>query len=367
MDERAKYSLVLCKAAGIGVVNFKRLVDYFKTPNAAWHAPTETLLQVCGLDRLVIDKFIQYRQSIDVEVEWDRFLQSQIKMVTIDDELYPSILRHIHNPPPVLFYRGFLKKCEPLVIAIVGSRRCTTYGRHMAEQLASELAEHGFTVVSGLARGIDTAAHRGALKAGRTIAVLGSGVDIVYPPENKALYQDISLTGAIISEYPPGTPPLAGHFPARNRLISGLATGVVVVEAAEKSGALITVDFALEQGRDVYAVPGCITNPSSKGPHKLIQQGAKLVACVEDILEDYGVKINKPPKSGDLSIELTLAEQELLNQMAMTPTGIEVIMSKSSKDAGLIHSMLLNLEIKGLIETLPGKRYKLAEVKGFWR
>jgi DNA processing protein len=367
MDENAKYTLALSQAPGIGAAKLTRLVEYFKTTYAVWHASTNEIAQVCGLDKAVVGKFMQYRQNTDIDKEYVRFLKSEVDMVTIDNSLYPASLRHIHNPPPVLFFRGLLVQPEPQAIAIVGSRRCTAYGRHVAEQLARDLTEAGFTVVSGLARGIDTAAHKGALQWGRTIAVLGSGVDVIYPPENKKLFSEITLVGLIVSEYPPGTPPIAAHFPARNRLISGLTCGVVVVEAAEKSGALITVDFALEQGRDVYAVPGCITNPSSVGTNKLIQQGAKLVVSVEDILEEYGRSFAKRPQNEHAVTEMSLEEQVILGHVDITPTGIDQLIHKSGWEAGRIHSILLDLEIKRLIESLPGKRYKLTDAEGLWR
>jgi len=367
MDENAKYTLALSKAPGIGAAKLTRLMEYFKTTYAVWNASTDMVAQICGLDNAVVGRFMQYRESIDIDKEYARFLQSEVNMVTIDDKLYPASLRHIAKPPPILFFRGILEQSEPQAIAIVGSRRCTAYGRHVAEQLAAELAESGFTIVSGLARGIDTAAHKGALKWGRTIAVLGSGVDIVYPPENKALFREITNAGLLISEYPPGTPPIAAHFPARNRLISGLACGVVVVEAAEKSGALLTVDFALEQGRDVFAVPGCITNSSSAGTNRLIQQGAKLVVSVEDILEEYGGSSNKRCKNEHTVIEMSLEQQVIMGHIEIIPTGIDQLIQKSGWEAGQIHSILLDLEIKGLIECLPGKRFKLTDAEGLWR
>jgi DNA processing protein len=332
-----------------------------------WEAGPDHLLRVFGVDRRVQEALCQYRGKINVDNEWEWFLQSGVGVITIDAPCYPRLLKNVINPPPLLFYRGTLAGIEQNTIAIVGSRRCTAYGRHVAELLGRDLAEAGFTVVSGMARGIDGAAHRGALQKGCTIAVLGSGVDIIYPPEHKKLYEEILEVGAVLSEYHPGTSPKAPFFPARNRIISGLSSAVIVVEAAEKSGALITVDFALEQGRDVYAVPGSIMNPCSKGVHKLIQQGAKLVSCIEDILEDYGLTSRSQHTMDTVMVEMTLEEQTLLNHIGMTPVSVDWLVQQSGWEVSRISSIIIDLEIKGLVESVPGKRFKLTEVKGLRR
>lgn len=368
MDEQSKYWLALSLIPGIGSVNLRRLVEYFGDPQAVWEAPADLFLHIPGFAKQQRDNLLTCRATINIEERWQIFLASGMKMITLNHPAYPERLANIYNPPPVLFYFGKLRVMTGNVIAIIGSRRCSAYGRHVAERLAGELAEAGFTVVSGMARGIDTAAHKGALLSGHTVAVLGSGANVIYPPENKKLYREIIDRGAVISEFPPGTPPRAAHFPARNRLISGLSQAVLVIEAAEKSGALITVDAALEQGRDVYAVPGCITNVYSKGCHKLIQQGAKLVAAAADILEDYGIAPIKEPAIINAGVtEITLDEQTILTHIGVTPMGFEHIIRHSGWDANRILSVLTGLEIKGLIESMPGQKYKLTDGKGLRR
>jgi DNA processing protein len=366
-EDLGRYWLALSRVPGIGAAYFNRLLEHYECPRTIWEASNEELLHTPGIDKTACENLLLFRDKTDIDKGWAAFLESDIKIATKGDNCYPQLLKTIYNPPPVLYYRGSIDGLNNPAIAIVGSRRCSAYGKHVAEQFAKELAGAGFTVISGLARGIDASAHRGALQAGRTWAVLGCGVDIVYPPENKNLLQQIVQDGAVLSEYPPGTPPHAVHFPARNRLISGLATGVIVVEAAEKSGALITVDFALEQGRDVYAVPGCITNPFSQGCHKLIQQGAKLVASIEDILEDYGLTLEKKHTNDNKVTEMSLEEQTLMGYLGVSPIGIDQIVQKSGWEVSRIACIMLGLEIKGLIENMPGKRFKIADVKGLRR
>lgn len=368
MEEKDKYWLALKGVPGIGTANYLRLLSYFQHPQAVWEAPAHAFGHLPDVDKQMLANLLTYRDKTDMEAEWQRFLATGMKMVTLDHPAYPQYLAHIYNPPPVLFYYGGLQVPKGPAIAIVGSRRCSAYGRHVAGQLAGELAEAGFTVISGMARGIDTAAHEGALHGGGyTFAVLGSGADVIYPPENKKLYQDIIKRGAVISEFLPGMPPLAANFPARNRLISGLSDAVLVIEAAEKSGALITVDAALEQGRDVYAVPGCITNNFSIGCHKLIQQGAKLVASVKDILEDYGISVQDAHKNDNAVIPLTLDEQTVLPLLGVVPLTLEKLVMGTDWHPSRLLSVLTSLEIKGCIECMPGKRYKLTDVKGLRR
>ncbi|HWR55810.1 MAG TPA: DNA-processing protein DprA [Negativicutes bacterium] len=368
MAGREKYWLALKMVPGIGGANYRRLLNHFHDPQAVWEAPARLFQQLQDIDQQTRDNLLAYRANADIEAAWQRFLASGMGMITLESADYPPGLANIYNPPPVLFYYGDVHVPKGPVIAIVGSRRCSAYGRHVAGQLAAGLAEAGFTVVSGMARGIDTAAHKGALQGGGyTLAVLGSGADVVYPPENNKLYQEIIQKGAVISEFAPGMPPLAAHFPARNRLISGLSDAVLVIEAAEKSGALITVDAALEQGREVYAVPGCITNNYSTGCHKLIQQGAKLVASVGDILEDYGISTQDVHKNDSTVITMTLEEQTVLPLLGVMPLGLEELVMKTGWHTSQLLSVLTALEIKGFIESVPGKRYKLTDVKGLRR
>jgi len=283
-----------------------------------------------------------------------------VNIITVDDEQYPENLKHIYDPPKVLYVKGGFKPEDCFNIAIVGTRRASLYGQQNAERFAAELAERGFTITSGLARGIDTLAHKGAIKrGGRTIAVLGCGIDIAYPPENKKLMEEIEKKGAIISEFPIGTPPLKYNFPIRNRIISGLSMGVLVIEAPEKSGALITVSYALEQGREVFSLPGRIDTPTSKGTLGLIKDGAKLVQTIDDILEELQSlpeKERKEHEKENFDISgLTDEEKSVINVLSEEPMHIDEI--KSNVDVSNISSILLKLELKKAIRELPGKHY----------
>ncbi|MCX7970077.1 MAG: DNA-processing protein DprA [Negativicutes bacterium] len=292
--------------------------------------------------------------------EWlaERCRQLGAEVIVIDDREYPLYLRSIHRPPLVLFCRGRLPVDGADCLAVVGMRRASAYGRQVASQLARQLAERGVTIVSGAARGIDTAAHQGALAAdgGRTVAVLGCGLDYVYPPENRRLLADIAERGAVVSEYLPGTRPFLGHFPQRNRIISGLCWGTLVVEAAERSGALITADFALEQGREVYAVPGPVTGGNSRGCHWLIKQGAKLVDGVDDIAGDYRLPAGKgksqtPP-------DLTVDEKMLYDCLrADRPLAADELIEMTGMPAARMSAALMGLVLKDAAVEHPGQMY----------
>ena len=285
MDDRERACWVAFnRVPGIGVARFRLLLERFGSLAAAWQAPPRDLAQA-GLDRRALDALLAARPQLRPERELERVGRLRAKVVTWHDAAYPPLLAAIPDPPPVLYVRGRLAADQAL--AIVGTRRATLYGRDAAERLAADLASAGLTIVSGLAKGIDTHAHRGALKGGgRTIAVLGHGIDTCYPPENRRLAAEIAERGALVTDYAVGTGPLGENFPPRNRIISGLAAGVLVVEAGETSGALITSRYAAEQGRDVFAVPGPITAHASRGCHRLIQDGAKLVTSAEDVLAE---------------------------------------------------------------------------------
>ena len=286
--------------------------------------------------------------------------------IALADERYPAWLRAITDPPAVLYCDGRIEPQDRQAVAIVGARRATPYGLQATETLARELSGAGFTIVSGLARGIDAAAHRAALDAGgRTIAVRGSGLDVTYPPEHARLREEIAGCGAVLTEFPTGTQPKPSHFPQRNRIISGLALGVVVVEAAEDSGSLITARRALEQGREVFAVPGSIDAPLSRGPHGLIKQGAKLVETVDDIVEELlpqletaGVPKRRPglPKAEDLP-NLSPDERLLLDQMSREPLHLDDLTERSGLTPAGVAGILLGLELKDVVRQLPGQRY----------
>jgi DNA processing protein len=281
-------------------------------------------------------------------------------VITLKDEEYPKRLKDIYDPPALLYVRGALKKEDEFAISIVGSRKTTPYGRWFTEKVSQELARHGLTIVSGMARGIDSLAHWGAISGGgRTIAVLGCGVDVIYPSENRNLFAKMIDRGAILSEFPMGSPPEGGHFPRRNRIISGLSLGVVVVQASEKSGSLITAGYALEQGREVFAVPGNVGTESSRGTHRLIKEGAKLVESSEDILEEilpqWRGGRETTPKVEIPRPDLTEEEKVLYELLSETPLHIDVMIRESRMDPGKVSSLLLNLELKGMISQWPGK------------
>ncbi len=286
--------------------------------------------------------------------------------LALGDTAYPANLREIQTPPERLYVRGALVEDDALAVAVVGSRAATPYGLAVAERLGADLAARGVTVVSGLARGIDSAAHRGAIRVGgRTVAVLGSGVDVIYPPENRRLAGEIEARGALVSQFAPGTAPLAGNFPARNRVIAGLSLGVVVVEAAEKSGSLITAGLAGELGREVMAVPGPLTSPQSVGAHRLIQDGAALIQGWEDVVDQLPLRwrdrVRALPRSGEARGE-SLPEDNteaglLLRIIGQDPVGIDTIIERSGMAPGRASALLVTLEVEGRIRQLDGKRF----------
>ena len=298
----------------------------------------------------MIAAFEEVRKKHDpvkLKEQWD---QIAVRPILIDDEEYPALLREIYSPPQVLFIKGKMSTFQKPAIAIVGARKCTAYGRQASEKLASELAGLGICVISGGARGIDTAAHRGALQTGETIAVFGCGVDVSYPPENRELFSQIESAGALISEYPPGTPPIAGNFPARNRIISGLSKGVLVVEAAEKSGSLITAHLALEQNREVFAIPGGILSPLSRGTNRLIQQGAKLVMEGADLLEEFGLEASPKSAKAELPI-LSAPEQQILSQLSPeTSKSLEELVNQTGLEWSAASLILFEMELKGWVK-----------------
>jgi DNA processing protein len=339
---------------GIGSATLGRLLHKL-SPRQVWIVGSEELTPY--MNKRVLEALAYTRQRINPEAEWEKLVKQGIKVCTVGHKNYPESLAEIYDPPLLLYYRGNLSESE-LSLAVVGSRRASPYGRTVGALIVKDLAKAGFTVISGGARGIDTVAHQAALDAGgRTIAVLGNGLDIIYPRENMHLFSRIQEQGAVVSEYPLGTEPLGGHFPARNRIISGMSLGTLVVEGAEKSGSLITADCALEQGRDVFAVPGPVTGPGSRGPHKLIKQGAKLVESAADILLEYGYLV---PDYYQVSLaDLTLPKEsaELLELLSLEPIHIDVICKQLSRSPEKLAGLLVNLELSGQIRQLSGGHY----------
>lgn len=362
MDE-LKFWLALNAIPGLGAGRARLLLKQFGGPRAVLEAPNSKLRGVPGIGPELTRRITSWKEYLDLEKEFRLIEKHQAKVTIVGDNSYPENLTKIFDPPLILYVKGELLLRDRVAVAVVGSRRPSFYGRMAAEKLGRELAARGWTVVSGLARGIDSAVHRGALSSlGRTIAVLGNGLDIVYPPENKELMKEISLKGAIISEFPMSTKPDRGNFPRRNRIISGLSLGVVVVEAAQRSGALITVDCALEQGREVFALPGKVDSLTSWGTNKLIQQGAKLVTASEDIIEELepiweNLSPGKEVKSEPRLPLPPLKEEEgkLYNLLSDEPQHIDSLVRESGFPAGRVSSLLLMLQIKKLIKELPGK------------
>ncbi len=358
-----KFLNVLNSIPGIGPVTLRSLKNHFGSFETAWRAP-ETDLAASGIRKLELQTILWKRPSLHPDREMEKLIRGNIWLISEDDENFPAELHEIPQPPVVIYGRGNLQSIwrrEPnTMIAVVGTRIPTHYGLEATEKIVHGLARAGVTIVSGLAMGIDTRAHEAAIDVkGKTIAVLGCGVDhdSVFPPENRGLVRRITEgEGAVISEYAPGTPATKDHFPARNRIISGLARGVLVVEAREKSGALITARLALEQNRDVFAVPGSIFTTTSAGPHRLIQQGAKLVMRAEDILEELGMNYTREEaaRADGLFDEKEKALLELLEE----PAGIDLIKEKTGWETAAIVASLSMLELHGRIRSLGGDTYQ---------
>ena len=361
MREEIFYWLGLSLVPGVGSVLYKRLLERFNHPVAVFQASMEELLSVEGMGQRVAGAIRQ--GPFEKAVERELYLLSEVKgtLLTIHEEAYPRRLKNIYDPPPLLYVRGTLKREDDFAIAIVGSRKTSPYGRAITEKLSQDLAAHGITIVSGMARGIDSVAHHGALSAGgRTLAVLGCGVDVVYPPENRRLCEEIIAHGAVLSEFPMGSPPEGSHFPKRNRMISGLSLGVVVVQAGQKSGSLITANCALEQGREVFAVPGNVGINGSSGTNQLIKDGAKLVAGSSDILEEVipqwkREKEEEGAQEKKVILPLSPDERLVYDLLGEDPLHIDPLIRESRLDPGKVLSLLLGLELKGLVLQWPGK------------
>ena len=357
--------LALARVKGLGAVSFKKLATRFVDPTAAFSAALTELEQVEGLHRDAIDGIVAFSDWAEVDEEIERARDAGIAIVPFTNPNYPARLRTIADPPPFLYVKGNILTDDDKAVAIVGSRSASEYGRRVARDLARGLASLGFTVVSGMARGIDGSAHESALQAGgRTIAVLGSGVERAYPAEHETLYRRIGENGAVLSELPIGTRPLAFNFPARNRLISGLSLGVVVVEATEKSGSLITATLAVEQGREVFAVPGEVGSSRSRGAHRLIRQGAKLVESVDDIIEEIapqlldriGSATQRAPRV--LPQNASDATRTIFALLQENTLQVDQVIERTGMSAAQVLETLLDLELQGLLRQLPGKIYR---------
>lgn len=338
---------------GLGAVRLRRLREHFGSLAQAWRASSAELGAVAGIGPELAQAIAAQRPERDPERELARLTTAGLQLIAWWDPAYPRLLGEINDAPAALYVRGQLARVERAV-AVVGTRRCSPYGARLARELSRDLAAAGVWVISGLAVGIDTAAHQGALEAGRTAAVLGSGLDRIYPAANRELAARIALQGAVLSEYPLGTEPAPGQFPARNRIVAGLCQAILVVEAGERSGALITSELGLEHNREVMAVPGPADSPRSKGPHRLIQQGARLVLEAADVLDELGWSSPPAPRAALELMPLEAAVFEAIDSEPLLPEGIS---SRCGLPPATVNSVLLTLELKALIVQLPGRRY----------
>ena len=349
---------------GLGNGTFRDLIGVFGSPEAVFRAKIPELKRVKGMGEEIAHRIVNKKFSSDPEKEMRRAEKINAKIITYQDPAYPELLKEIHSPPMVLYVRGKDIPIKQPYVAVVGSRNPTHYGLKASESIGFGLARRGIGVVSGMAKGIDSAAHYGCLNGkGFTVAVIGTGIDLVYPRTNRALAEKLSEKGAVVSEFPMGSPPEPKNFPIRNRIISGLSRGVVVVEATMNSGSLITASMALDQGRDVFAVPGSIYSFKSTGAHSLIKQGAKLVENADDILEEFGLG-DRPAQQNSLfegmddsMPELSEPEKRLYDLLGEYPMHIDDMVRQVEMDPGEVSSLLMSLELKGLVRQLVGKRF----------
>jgi DNA processing protein len=353
----AKYWIGFNLVRGIGSARMRLLLDFFGDIAIAWQAPGEALREA-GLSPKITAALVQLRRDVDLDQVWERIQKLGITVLTWEDEAYPRMLKEIDQPPPVLYFKGSITPADDWAVAIVGTRRVTPYGRQVTEEVALNLAQHGITIISGLARGVDAIAHQAALDAGgRTIAILGSGVDCIYPPENRRLAEAVIAQGAVASDYAPGTQPDAANFPPRNRIISGLSRAVIVVEAGETSGALITASFAVDQGRDVFAVPGSIFAPQSKGTNRLIQQGAQPLLAPQAILEALDmVQVNEQREARTV-LPADATEARLYAILGREPLHVDEIRLQAELPIEKVSAALAMMELKGLVRQVGGMQY----------
>jgi DNA processing protein len=366
--------LKLIRADGVGPITFAKLIKYFGSVDRALGTSVSELSKIDGIGFKTAEQIAATRDKFDAKAELELAEKLGVWLIHLADERYPPVLKQIYDPPPVLYIKGTLNRSDNLCISIVGSRRCSLYGQEQASRFAYFLASAGFTICSGMARGIDTAAHQGALSAkGRTIAVQGCGLANIFPPENKKLFELIAESGVCISELPLRYEPLPENFPPRNRIIAGLSLGTIVVEAGMGSGALITATAALENNREVMAVPGKIDSPLSRGTHRLLKDGAKLIETIEDVMEGLGYigeqlekhasesaeqaeKANTP--LFDISqLKLSYDEKTIYGCLSKEPLHIEQIITNTRLKAGNINAGLVSLRLKGLIKQLPGNLF----------
>jgi DNA processing protein len=359
--DQVKYWVGFNKVSRIGPVRLQMLLDRFGDAGTAWNAPPLELARA-GLDRTPMQNLLKLRAELDLDAEMRRIESAGVQVLTTQDDAYPRLLRQIDQPPPVLYVKGTLRSEDEWAVAIVGTRHMKASGVEMTRYLAGDLARNRITVVSGLARGIDTEAHRSALDAGgRTIAVLGSGLDVIYPYENAALAKDIAACGALVSEFPLGTKPERTHFPQRNRIISGLSLGTLITQAGVGSGAMITAHFALNQGREVFAVPGSPLDRGFSGTNRMIQQGeAKLVVCAQDVLEELNLSMISQQAEMRAIAPENETEAALLHHLSEEPVHVDDLRRASGLPIAQVSATLALLELKGLVRQTGGMQYVLA-------
>ena len=345
----------------IGPAKVQRLRDRFGDLKTAWQA-SHFELATAGLDKRAYDSLLETREKIDLDAELEKIARANVRVLTLDDSAYPRLLKNIPNPPYVLYVKGEIISDDDWAIAVVGTRRASAYGKEVTRRIVTDLARNHMTIVSGLARGIDGEAHRAALEAkGRTLAVLGCGVDVIYPAEHQSLAQQVAEHGALISEYPLGTKPDARNFPSRNRIISGLSLGTLIVEGDESTGARITIEDALEQGRETFAVPGNIYNREARGTNKMIQRGeVKLITCAMDILEELNLSMVEQQQQVQLALPENENEAALLKHLSAEPTHIDDLGRQTEMPIATVSSTLTMMELKGLVRQVGGMKYVIA-------
>ena len=359
-NERVYYN-AFNQVPEIGSVRLNRILNYFPDLESAWKAPSSELSKA-GLSDRIINQLLETKKRINPEEEFEKLADLQISLLIPTDELYPQLLKEIPHPPMTLYVKGSILSNDQMAVAVVGTRKVTPYGKRSTEDLVRDLVRANITIISGLALGADAVAHRAAVDyGGRTIGVLACGLDSVYPASNRLLAEKIlNQNGALISELPLGTPPLRHHFPNRNRIISGLALGTVVVEAASESGALITARHALEQNRQVFAIPGSIYSEVSEGPHNLIKMGAKLAVTAQDILEDLNLGFLQEQLVTQKIIGDTKEEQTVLDQLSREPRHVDMITKNTDLKAGKVASTLTILEMKGKVKNVGAHQYVIS-------
>jgi len=356
MDDK-RYWVGFNLVRGIEAVRLQALINHFGDAASAWMGTPEDL-RAAGLGTKVVGRLIEVRKDVDLDRLWDKINSQGIRILTWEDEAYPPRLKDIDHPPPILYVRGEFLPEDHYAVAIVGTRKVSSYGRQVTEDISSFLASNGVTVISGLARGVDAIAHSAILKSGgRTDAVLECGVDRIYPPENRALAEQIMARGALISDYPIGTAPESSNFPPRNRIISGLSLAVIVIEAGETSGALITAEFAAEQGREIFAVPGNILAPQSRGTNKLIQNGAIPLLTPQDLLQALNLTRVGEEKAARKILPANEVEAQVLNALGNEPLHVDELRIQTGLPVEKVSAALVMMELKGLVRQVGGMQY----------